>query len=139
MTAKGTQTIKYDPEQRPIRIQDGTSIHRAAYDGDGVRRKRDDSNGTVHYLGSYERKLAGGSNSPEAVTKYYSASFGAMSLPLAFRRGAARLHGWVADPWRHLPWATGGTVRVLDSQLRRLWTAGATGLTARTADAGHRL
>ena len=40
LTAKGTQTIKYDPEQRPIRIQDGRSIHRSAYDGDGVRRKR---------------------------------------------------------------------------------------------------
>ena len=26
----------------------------------------EDGNGTVHYLGRYERKLAGGSNSPEA-------------------------------------------------------------------------
>ena len=25
LTAKGTQTIKYDPEQQPVRIQDGTS------------------------------------------------------------------------------------------------------------------
>ena len=65
LTAKGTQTIKYDPEQRPILVQDGSSIHRAAYDGDGVRRKRDDSNGTVHYLGAYERKLAADSNSPD--------------------------------------------------------------------------
>ena len=112
MTARGTQTIKYDPEQRPIRIQDGTSIHRAAYDGDGVRRKREDSNGTVHYLGGYERKLAGGSNSPEAVTKYYSASFGAMSRPLAFRRGGT-LHWLGAD---HL----GGTVRVLDDSFTAL-------------------
>ena len=112
MTARGTQTIKYDPEQRPILVQDGTSFHRAAYDGDGVRRKRDDSNGTVHYLGGYERKLAGGSSSPETITKYYSASLGAMSRPLAFRRGGT-LHWLGAD---HL----GGTIRVLDSSFTAL-------------------
>ena len=112
LTAKGTQTIKYDPERRPILVQDGTSIHRAAYDGDGVRRKRDDSNGTVHYLGGYERKLAGGSSSPETITKYYSASLGALSRPLAFRRGGT-LH-WVGSD--HL----GGTVRVLDSSFTAL-------------------
>ena len=107
LTAKGTQTIKYDPEQRPILVQDGTSIHRAAYDGDGVRRKRKDSNGTVHYLGGYERKLAADSNSSDTVTKYYSASLGALSRPVAFRRGGT-LH-WVGSD--HL----GGTIRVLDS------------------------
>ena len=112
MTAKGTQTVKYDPEQRPIRIQDGSNYFRAAYDGDGVRRKRDDSNGTVHYLGGYERKLAAGSSSPEAVTKYYSASFGAMSRPVAFRRGGT-LH-WVGSD--HLA----GTIRVLDSSFTAL-------------------
>ena len=106
MTARGTQTIKYDPEQRPIRIQDGNAISRSAYDGDGVRRKREDNNGTVHYLGGYERKLAAGVNSPEAVTKYYSAPFGAMSRPVAFRR-AGTLH-WVGSD--HL----GGTIRVLN-------------------------
>ena len=92
LTAKGTQTIKYDPEQRPILVQDGSNYSRAAYDGDGVRRKRDDSNGIVHYLGGYERKLAGIYNS-ETVTKYYSASLGALSRPVAFRRGGT-LH-WV--------------------------------------------
>ena len=112
LTAKGTQTIKYDPEQQPVRIQDGTSIHRAAYDGDGVRRKREDTNGTVHYLGGYERKLAAGSNSSDTVTKYYSASLGTMSRPLAFRRGGT-LH-WVGSD--HL----GGTVRVLDSSFAAL-------------------
>ena len=112
MTARGTQSIKYDPEQRPILVQDGTSIHRAAYDGDGVRRKRDDSNGTVHYLGGYERKLAGGSSSPETITKYYSASLGAMSRPVAFRRGGT-LHWVGAD---HL----GGTIRVLDGSFTTL-------------------
>ena len=111
MTARGTQTIKYDPEQRPILVQDGFSIHRATYDGDGVRRKRQDSNGTVHYLGGYERKLADTYNS-EAVTKYYSASLGAMSRPVAFRR-AGTLHWVGAD---HL----GGTIRVLNDSFTAL-------------------
>ena len=112
LTAKGTQTIKYDPEQRPILVQDGSNYSRAAYDGDGVRRKRQDSNGTVHYLGGYERKLAGGSNSSDMVTKYYSASLGAMSRPVAFRRGGT-LH-WVGSD--HL----GGTVRIMDSSFTAL-------------------
>ena len=112
LTAKGTQTIKYDPERRPILVQDGTSIHRAAYDGDGVRRKRDDDNGIVHYLGGYERKLAGGSETSDTVTKYYSASLGALSRPVAFRRGGT-LH-WVGSD--HL----GGTIRVLDSSFAAL-------------------
>ncbi len=112
MKSRGTQRIKYDPEQRPIRVRDGSSHYRSAYDGDGVRRKRDDSNGTVHYLGGYERKLAGGSNSSDTVTKYYSASLGAMSRPVAFRRGGT-LHWVGAD---HL----GGTIRVLDSSFTAL-------------------
>ena len=111
MTARGTQTIKYDPEQRPIRIQDGTNYYLSTYDGDGVRRKRQDSNGTVHYLGGYERKLADTYNS-EVVTKYYSASLGALSRPVAFRRGGT-LHWVGAD---HL----GGTVRVMDSSFTAL-------------------
>ena len=68
--------------------------HRAAHDGDGVRRKREDSNGTVHYLGGYERKLAGGSESSDTVSKYYSASLGALSRPVAFRRGEDLCTGW---------------------------------------------
>ncbi len=112
LTAKGTQTIKYDPERRPILVQDGRDFHRAAYDGDGVRRKRMDGNGTVHYLGGYERKLAAGSNSSDTVTKYYSASLGAMSRPVAFRRGGT-LH-WVGSD--HL----GGTIRVMNSSFTAL-------------------
>ena len=75
MTAKGTQTIKYDPEHRPI-LDPGWNLHPPG----GLRRRRRPpearwtSNGTVHYLGGYERKLAGGSNSSDTVTKYYSAS-----------------------------------------------------------------
>ena len=112
LTTKGTQIIKYDPEQRPILVQDGSSMHRATYDGDGVRRKRMDSNGTVHYLGGYERKLAADSNSSDTVTKYYSASLGALSRSVAFRRGGT-LH-WVGSD--HL----GGTIRVLDGSFTAL-------------------
>ncbi len=63
--------------------------------------------GNLHYLGGYERKLAGGSETSDTVTKYYSASLGALSRPVAFRRGGT-LHWVGAD---HL----GGTVSVLDS------------------------
>ena len=55
---------------------------------------------------------AGGSNSPEAVTKYYSASLGALSRPVAFRRGGT-LH-WVGSD--HL----GGTIRVLNASFAAL-------------------
>ncbi len=70
-----------------------------------------ESNGTVHYLGGYERKLADTYNS-ETITKYYSASLGAMSRPVAFRRGGT-LH-WVGSD--HL----GGTIRVLDGSFTAL-------------------
>ncbi len=107
MTAKGSQTIKYDPEHRPVRIQDGETIYRVAYDGDGVRRKRLDENGTVHYLGHYERNVGNGSDTTEVVTKYYYGTFGAVSRLIAFRRGGT-LH-WAGSD--HL----GGTIRVMDS------------------------
>ncbi len=107
MTAKGDLSIKYDPEHRPVRVQDGSTIYRVAYDGDGVRRKRLDSNGTIHYLGHYERNVGNGSDTTEVVTKYYYATLGAMMRLIAFRRGGT-LH-WAGTD--HL----GGTIRVLDS------------------------
>ena len=107
MTARGTQAIKYDPEQRPIRVQDGNAISRATYDGDGVRRKRLDSNGTIHYLGHYERNVGNGADTTELVSKYYYATLGAMTKLIAFRRGGT-LH-WAGTD--HL----GGTIRVMDS------------------------
>ena len=107
MTAKGDLSIKYDPEQRPVRVQDGSTIYRVAYDGDGVRRKRLDENGTIHYLGHYERNVGNGSDTTEVVTKYYYATLGAMTRLIAFRRGGT-LH-WAGTD--HL----GGTIRVMDS------------------------
>ena len=107
MTAKGDLSIKYDPEHRPVRVQDGETIYRVAYDGDGVRRKRLDSNGTIHYLGDYERNVGNGSDTTEVVTKYYYGTFGPMSRLIAFRR-AGELY-WAGTD--HL----GGTIRVMDS------------------------
>ena len=107
MTNKGDLSIKYDPEHRPVRVQDGNTIYRVAYDGDGVRRKRLDENGTVHYLGHYERNVGNGSDTTEVVTKYYYGTFGAVSRLIAFRR-AGTLH-WAGTD--HL----GGTIRVMDS------------------------
>ena len=107
MTAKGDLSIKYDPERRPVRVQDGSTIYRVAYDGDGVRRKRLDENGTIHYLGHYERNVGNGSDTTEVVTKYYYATLGAMMRLIAFRRGGT-LH-WAGTD--HL----GGTIRVMDS------------------------
>ena len=57
-------------------------------------------------------KLAADSNSSDTVTKYYSASLGAMSRPVAFRRGGT-LHWVGAD---HL----GGTIRVLNDSFTPL-------------------
>ncbi len=107
MTNKGDLSIKYDPEQRPVRVQDSGTIYRVTYDGDGVRRKRLDENGTIHYLGHYERNVGNGSDTTEVVTKYYYATLGAMTKLIAFRRGGT-LH-WAGTD--HL----GGTIRVMDS------------------------
>lgn len=48
-------------------------------DGDGIRRKRLDDNGTINYVGShYERpsngRIGNGLETSEAVTKYYLAT-----------------------------------------------------------------
>ena len=44
-----------------LRVNDGASVlWTAAYDGDGVRRKRVDAKGTIHYLGGYERNVGNG-------------------------------------------------------------------------------
>jgi YD repeat-containing protein len=104
MLSRGTQTISYDPERRPVRLaQGGQTVWRAAYDGDGVRRKRLDANGTLHYLGAYERNVGNGQDTSEVVTKYYHA----LGRLLAFRKnGVLR---WVGTD--HL----GGTLRVADA------------------------
>lgn len=103
MTAKGTHSIRYDTERRPVRLNDGANVlWRAAYDGNGSRRKRLDESGTIHYLGSYERNCGNGQDTTGVVTKYYHA----LGRLLAFRKGGVLK--WVGTD--HL----GGTIRVAD-------------------------
>jgi RHS repeat-associated protein len=83
MVARPGQTIRYNPEMRPLKVTgSGAPLARFAYDGDGVRRKRLDGKGTIHYLGSYERNLGNGVDTTEVVTKYY----GALGRTIAFRK-----------------------------------------------------
>jgi RHS repeat-associated protein len=109
LTTRGNQAIKYDPLRRPVRLNaGGGTVWRAAYDGDGVRRKRLDANGTIHSLGAYERNVGNGQDTTEVVTKYYAA----LERLLAFRKnGALR---WVGTD--HL----GGTVRVANASFTPL-------------------
>jgi len=103
LPGRGTQTIVYDPLRRPVRVESGGStLYRVAYDGDGVRRKRLDANGVVHYLGGYERNVGTGANTTETVTKYYAA----LGRLVAYRKNGVL--SWVGTD--HL----GGTVRVAD-------------------------
>jgi YD repeat-containing protein len=50
LTARGNQIITYDARRLPVRLDElnGTTVWRTAYDGDGIRRKRLDADGTVH-------------------------------------------------------------------------------------------
>ncbi|HEX5414308.1 MAG TPA: RHS repeat-associated core domain-containing protein [Chloroflexota bacterium] len=114
LTSRGNQTIKYDTENRPVRLDvdgtssaPGTTIARFAYDGDGTRRKRLDANGTIHYLGSYERNVGTNQNQIDVTTKYYTATLGKVSRLIAFRKGGT-LYYVGTD---HL----GGTIRVADA------------------------
>jgi YD repeat-containing protein len=54
--AEGNHVLTYDPQRRPVRVHLATGaaeapVWRAAYGGDGARRKRLDAAGTVHYAG----------------------------------------------------------------------------------------
>ena len=108
MVTRGSQTIEYDADNRPIRVlAGGNPVCTFAYDGDGARRKRADASGTVHYVGDYERNATTGE-----VTKYYQAALGKVSPLIAFRRGGV-LHYVGTD---HL----GSTIRVADASFAPL-------------------
>ena len=108
MVTRGSQTVRYDPERRPVKVdENGVTEWRATYDGDGSRRKRLDGKGTIHYVGPYERSVGNGQDVTEVVTKYYRASMGGMSRLLAMRKNGVL--AWVGTD--HL----GGTIRVADS------------------------
>ncbi len=104
---RSAQTIRYDPERCPVRVdENGVTLWRATYDGDGSRRKRLDAKGTIHYVGPYERSVGNGQDVTEVVTKYYSASMGGMSRLIAMRKNGVL--AWVGTD--HL----GGTILVAD-------------------------
>ncbi|MBV8893440.1 MAG: RHS repeat-associated core domain-containing protein, partial [Acidobacteria bacterium] len=104
MLVRGSQGVAYDARRLPLRVDDGgVTTARFAYDGDGVRRKRVDASGTVHYVGGYEHHLGDGTVGTDTVTKYYSA---------LGRLVAQRTNGvltWIGTD--HL----GGTIRVADA------------------------
>jgi RHS repeat-associated protein len=104
MVARGTATIRYDAERRPVRVNDGAAVlWRASYDGDGARRKRLDTKGTIHYLSGYERNVGNGADTTEVITKYYRA----LGRLIAIRKNGTLY--WIGSD--HL----GGTIRVADS------------------------
>ena len=103
MTAKGTQTIKYDPEQRPVRIQDGTSDPPG-----GLRRRRRPPEARWTATAPSTTSAATSASWPVAPTLSEALSpsttaphFGAMSRPLAFRRGGTSALGGLRPPGRH--------------------------------------
>ena len=109
MVTRGSQTVRYDPERRPVKVdENGVTEWRAAYDGDGSRRKRLDGKGTIHYVGPYERSVGNGQDVTEVVTKYYSA----LGRTIALRKNGVL--SYVGTD--HL----GGTICVSDSSFAPL-------------------
>jgi RHS repeat-associated protein len=112
--AEGSQALKYDPQRRPVRVHLATGaaeapVWRAAYGGDGARRKRLDAAGTVHYVGPhYERNVGTGSVVLERVTKHYRA----LGRLIALRKDG--ILSWVGTD--HL----GSTVRVAQADFAPL-------------------
>jgi YD repeat-containing protein len=117
----GSWAFRYDPERRPVRAtKDGVTVWRAAYDGDGARRKRLDQLRTMYYAGPhYERNAGNGAAAgQEVVTKAYRA-FGRL---IALRKGASS-SGWGRTTWgRRCGWRT---------RRGRRWTGSATRRSAR--------
>ncbi len=110
---RSAQTIRYDPERRPVRVdENGVTQWRATYDGDGARRKRLDGKGTIHHVGPYERSVGNGQDVTEVVTKCYTAGMGGMSRLIAMRKNGVL--AWVGTD--HL----GGTIRVADASFSPL-------------------
>jgi len=68
MTNRGTQTLTWDLENRPVSITEGGDITTFIYDGDGNRIKQITSIETILYINKfYEKNLA----TDEVTTRYY--------------------------------------------------------------------
>jgi len=67
MTARGSQTIAWDVENRPVSVSDNGTVTTFVYDGDGNRVKKTEGGETVLYVNKYyEKSLTTGN-----VTSYY--------------------------------------------------------------------
>ena len=67
MTARGSQSITWDVENRPVSIAEGGSTSTFVYDGEGNRGKRTEGGETTVYANrSYEKNVTTGT-----VTLYY--------------------------------------------------------------------
>jgi RHS repeat-associated protein len=67
MFTRGTQTITWDVENRPVSVTSGNVTSTFVYDGDGNRVKKTEGGQTILYInGCYEKNLATGN-----VTTYY--------------------------------------------------------------------
>ena len=113
MTSRGgswNQTIKYDPERRPVHVDSaGATKVRFAHSRSGARLKRLDAKGTIHYPRSfYERNVGNGTAIlSETITKHYNANLGRMRRLLAVRKGGTLTYVGTD----HL----GSTIRVTDT------------------------
>jgi RHS repeat-associated protein len=110
LITRGSQSITYDARRLPVRVDSsGATLWRTAYDGDGIRRKRLDASGTMHYLGGgYEHNLGDGRTTTDTVTKYYAG----LGRTLAMRTNGTLY--WMGTD--HL----GGTLRVTDASFAHL-------------------
>ena len=72
-----------------VKVSDGAGgyIARMAYDGDGLRAKRVDNCGTVHYIGPhYERNVGNGQDTSEVISKLYWVQMGPYRRLIAVSR-----------------------------------------------------
>jgi RHS repeat-associated protein len=67
MSTRGSQTLTWDVENRPVSVTSGNSTNTFIYDGDGVRVKKTEGGQVILYVNAcYEKNLTSGN-----VTTYY--------------------------------------------------------------------
>jgi RHS repeat-associated protein len=67
MTARGSQTVTWDVENRPVSVTSGNVTSTFIYDGDGSRVKKTEDGQTVLYINKYYEKNVTSGN----ITTYY--------------------------------------------------------------------
>ena len=56
MTTRGSQTITWDVENRPVSVTEGGNTTTFVYDGDGNRIKKTEGGETILYINQYYEK-----------------------------------------------------------------------------------